>query len=149
MWCLERFTSGVARCSCHPNGGSRYPIDYRTCRLVRRGVTHVRSVVQQWTACRVVVIALARLSFPLLRPYRAYACLAITNVLIAITAENIFLLKIAGRVVRLRLAGWISAALALCGADGMTVGSLQPTFDRIAISRPSVQIVAAGGWQDC
>ena len=61
-----------------------------------------------------MVITLALLGFPLTRPYAAFDVhWVITSVLIAISTANVLPIETAGRVVRVRLAAWISVVLAL------------------------------------
>ena len=137
--------------SYHPNGGYGCSIGYEGFTFLGSAATRDRNIVPQWTSSGVlVVLILALLGFLVARPYLTFDThLFITSVLILISATTVCPIETTGRVVRPRPPTWISAALALCSADGTTVASLQPTFDRIGITQASAQAVTAGWWWDC
>jgi len=101
---------------------------------------------QQWTAFGVrMMITLVLPSFPAVRPHLAFdGYLVITSALIAIDTASACLSDIAGQVMRLRSAAWISPALALYRAGGPTVG--QPSADLRPNRDHAVVRAGCGSW---
>ncbi|MDQ2792044.1 MAG: hypothetical protein M3Y73_20955 [Actinomycetota bacterium] len=91
-----------------------------------------------------MMITLVLLTFPAVRPDLAFdGYLVITSALIAIDTASACLSDIAGQVMRLRSAAWISPALALYRAGGPTVG--QPSAD-LRPNRDHAVVRAGGGF---